>query len=316
MTRTPEINVGLDLSHEGRTSELGRIVDSRAKTRGIKPPVDLGDPAHYFRDAFFCLQDARLFRDAGPARRRAIRVNCARTVLREAYFVEKSGLAYCARMLLEAETTDSRQTFAQMAGDEATHLAWITPYVFDHERTGPYGPFLRLIVDLIEGGPPAVLIYALQVVLEGWGLSHYRSLAGACDFGPLHKVFNAIRRDEAYHHKTGHIMLDPEQLGPRERDLVVEAMASFLELPRAGPLGVMAAISECNGGFDVPTLATLFEDLSGAKSAAAKLGLLRRLMDVEGMEWVVASLDERGLFLPVSPMTAARSAHSAPSGAP
>jgi rubrerythrin len=213
-------------------------------------------------------------------------------------------------MLLEAETTDARQTFAQMAGDESTHLAWITPYVLDHERTGPHGPFLRLIVDLIEGGPPAVLIYALQVVLEGWGLSHYQSLAEACQFEPLHNVFSAIRRDEAVHHRTGQIMLDPRQLGRQERALVLEAMASFLELVRAGPIGVMAAISECHGEIDVPALERLFEDLSGVESAAAKLALLRRLMDVEGMEWVATDLDERGLFLPVNPITAARIVHS------
>lgn len=302
---------GLDLPHGEGENALAGIVDGRARTRGVRPATTVGDPARYFSDNLFRLQNVSLFRDASPNRQRDIRTGCAHTVLREAYFVEKSGLAYYARMLLEAETTEARQAFAQIGGDEATHLAWIAPYVPGQERTGAHGPFLRLIADLIEGGEPSVLVYIMQVVLEGWGLSHYQTLADACIFEPLRQVFEAIRRDEAMHHKTGEVMLDSGSFGAKERALTLDAMACFLELVRAGPQGVMAIVSRVSGGLDGPALTMLHEQLSGTDTASEKLALLRQLMGASGMDWVAADLEERGLFAPLTPVAASRLAWSA-----
>ncbi|MEQ1704629.1 MAG: hypothetical protein ABL867_01490 [Rickettsiales bacterium] len=50
---------------------------------------------------------------------------CNRTLMNEAYFIEKSGLAYTAKMILKTESTDTAQLYALIGADEAMHLAWI-----------------------------------------------------------------------------------------------------------------------------------------------------------------------------------------------
>jgi hypothetical protein len=299
---TPRINAGLDFPHpeDGR---LQKLVAGRVRRHArINPPSAAPDFAALFADGFFGLEKAAAFRAADGATQDIVRAACAGSVLEEAYFIEKSGLAYCARMLLLAEETGTRQAFALMGADEAAHLAWVTPYVPEAQRTKAAHPFLQLIAELIETAPACVLVYVLQAILEGWGLQHYRELAAAARDPGLGRIFRTILKDEGMHVRLGAALHDPRRFSDAERALTLEALAQFLGLVRCGPLAVTAVLAQATAADP----AALHEALDGEAEAARKLDLLRELMKLEGMDWAGAAMAENGLFTPIPAREAVR----------
>jgi rubrerythrin len=295
------VKAGLDYPHPD-DGGLAKLVAGRVRRHAaVAPPAAPPDFATLFADDFFSLERAPAFFAADEETKAAIRAACAHGVLDEAYFIEKSGLAYCARMLLLAEDTETRQAFALMGADEAAHLAWITQYVPEARRTDAAQPFLQLVAQLIETAPAPVLVYLLQVILEGWGLAHYRDLAGAARAPELARVFRTILKDEGMHVRLGAALHDPKRFSDAESALTRDALAQFLTLVRCGPLSVAATLAQATGADIVST----HDALDGEAEAARKLQLLRELMRAEGMDWAGAEMEALGLF---APMTSAQAA--------
>lgn len=289
------MNAGLDYPHPD-DHPLDKLIAGHVRRHaGLAPDGAEAATSDLFADSFFGLERSRAFIAANDGTRVSVRSRCAANVLEEAYFIEKSGLAYCARMLLMAEDAPTRQSFALMAADEASHLAWVTPYVPEAVRREAGHPFLKLIAQLIETAPAPVLVYVLQAILEGWGLAHYRALADGTRSARLAAVWHAILKDEAMHVRLGGMLLDPRKFSDAERAMTLEALAAFVTMVRCGPLGVVGTLAA--HGADA---AAAHEDLGGGDDAARKLALLRTLMDAEGMGWAGETLAGKGLFKPMS----------------
>jgi hypothetical protein len=237
-------------------------------------------------------------------------VACSVGLLAEAYFIEKAGLGYCAKLVLLSETTEERMAFSLLAADEATHLELMGRFV-DGPRLDPGGdPFLGLLAELVETGDKQTLILLLQVVLEGWGLTHYRRLQrGAADRG-LQAAFGAILRDEPLHHATGKALFQPEAMGRGERAFAVDAMARFLHMVRVGPQRVVAALEAGCGGLTRAQRVRVFEELRTEEGSSEKLGLLRALMVGTAPAGFVETLDAQGAFTPFRPEVCADVASS------
>ena len=103
---------------------------------------------------------------------------------------------------------------------------------------------------MIRDGQRESLVFIIQVILEGWGLAHYRSLLKACKHDGFREVLERILRDEARHHGSGVVLCRERGLPERARGEVLETMRSFLEMVRYGPQAVLAAIEEELGGFN------------------------------------------------------------------
>jgi len=300
MTGSLTVSAGLDLPHPD-DHPLDRLIAGHVKRHAGVAPAAAPALHGLIEDRFFALDNVAAFAAASEETQTAIRARCALNVMEEAYFIEKSGLAYGARMLLLAENAAERQCFALMSGDEATHLAWITPFVPEESRRRADHPFLKLIAELIENAPAPVLVYVLQAILEGWGLAHYRALANAARNETLAHILQAILKDEAMHVGLGERLLDPAKFSHAERALTLDAMAAFLTMVRVGPLGV-AAVLQMAG----MTPADAHQALDGEGDAARKLELLRTLMNKEGMGWAAETLAGQGLFMPMPAKDAVR----------
>ncbi|MFZ4120227.1 MAG: hypothetical protein ACOYKM_01070 [Caulobacterales bacterium] len=299
MTDAPEVT-GLGLPHDLQSPLTPLIAGHVRRHAGLAPAPSIIDAGACFNDELFGLQNCALFQALEEKAKTDVRAACAAGVIEEAYFIEKAGLAYGARMLLAAQTTQERQMFALLTGDEATHLAWLAPFVPKARRQAAGSPFHRLIAELIETGPPRVLVYVLQVILEGWGLTHYRRLEGACSLAGLQDVLRAILKDEALHHKTGLTLLDAPRFNAAERAFTVEALAGFLTLVRVGPLAVTGAVAHGLGETGNAGLCALHQALDpDGVQTAANLALLRSLMQADGMGWAVEAAEGLGLFCPM-----------------
>lgn len=302
------LNATLRLNDPDRDTEspLAQIVASHINSRGRSQSVDPSRLDSLWTAEYFGLHQVRLFQETTAEKQREILAGCARNLLNEAYFIEKSGTAYCAKMILLAEETEVRQVYGLIAADEATHLQWVRPFVAESDRGQPRGPLLKFLTDLIEQCDMNTLAFLVQIILEGWGLSHYRSLSQHCRHPTLRDIFHAIYKDEALHHHTGEVVFDPTLVSSTaQRSLIQDSLRTYTEMVRVGPQGLVTVVDQVLGGLSHHEKAVVFAQLETESQSQQKLRLLRQLMLGPGRESYVADLDEKGAFIPYSPETCA-----------
>ncbi|NES66182.1 MAG: ferritin-like domain-containing protein [Okeania sp. SIO2D1] len=282
---------GFDLS-QTKCAKLKRILDSRLD-KVLADPSDSSN--HIYWDAgYFNLDNSTVFQNATLQQKKDILKVASRELLEEAYFIEKAGMGYMAKMVLLSETTEERMLYSLFAADETTHLAKIMPFL-ERIPVDTDDLFLQLLGDVVESDDKSVILFVLQVVLEGWGLSHYRSLAKGCGDRDLSFVFRSFLDDESRHHATGVTLFQQQHLDLSSKRAIVEILASFLEMIRVGPQRVLNAVEMVLGDLSRSQKIKLFEELDTESHSSSRLSILRSLIGKEGSIFVT-ELEEKGLF--------------------
>lgn len=289
----------LDAAHLAEGSPLYAMIVARAKQRGLKPAKrSETTTAYYWGADWWGLDQWAPFSALEPDRTKAILVELSRALLNETYFIEKSGSAYAAKMILLAKDTDTAQLYAHIAADEATHLTWVEPFVAPEDKVRPEGAFLGFLTSLIETASPQVLLLLVQIILEGWGLDHYRRLADGCLSPELVAVLQAILKDEALHHHSGVVQFDAGALMVEEQAFVREAFRLYASMVAAGPVTAHGIVSAAAGPMNEAQSRDLWRCLGHPVDSQRKLDLLRGLMRQKGMEAMVDDLSRAGCFDP------------------
>lgn len=301
MVNTIKIVNKLSAPHAEDNISLNKILSGRLKRLGREQQYPECKQEYYWPAEFFGLQYSSLFLKASTDQQQQILHYCSQALFQEAYFIEKSGIAYCAKMVLLSETTEIAQNYCVMGADEATHLQWVSPYLSKDERTQPAGKFFRFISQVIEEGDSNCLLYLMQVILEGWGLSHYRDLAKHSSQPHLQALFMDILRDEASHQQLGITLFDPAQLTKNQSSFIIDSLVDFLEMVKAGPQLLLRSMELGLGELTSPAKLQLLNEISWPETAARKLNILRQLIALPGCEKLLASLEEKKLFEPYSP---------------
>lgn len=300
-----EIRNNLTAPHAGKESPLYILISGKTRLPEQRsyPSTDLSAlwAAEWW--GFHC---SSVFQKLRPDVQQRILCACNQAMLNEAYFIEKSGLAYTAKMVLMAESTDMAQLYALIGADEARHLAWIEPYIKSEQKTCPSGQFLMFLSTLVEDVPPRLLVYLVQIILEGWGLDHYMRLSTSCQQDLLSYIFSNILKDEALHHRSGQLLFDHTTLLPTDFPLIKDSLQCYAEMVRIGPQATVAAMDQATGGLSFQDVEEIIIALRHSEETARKLTLLKDLMRQPGVESVVDELDEMGYFVPMSPTEAAR----------
>ena len=270
----------------------------RAAGRFVRRRAPAGTPAGGvpWDAGFFGLDRVRRFREARGERQAAALVDCGDALIAESWFIERLGIRFCARMTSLSTTLEEQRIYALIGADEAAHTAWLEPWVGDPLRAAD--PFNRFIGGLAETGTPQPLAFLLQVVLEGYGIVHYRDLAAGCRDAALEATLGRMARDEALHHAAGLAVFHAERLSAPERRFLADGACAFLQMIRSGPQAVVAALDRAIGAGNRADVACLFEALGANGASAAKLDRLRRLMSRPGMEWLIGELEAKGVFTP------------------
>lgn len=306
---TVTVRAGLDDPRLPKDHRLLRVKDAALKEAlgDLAPyafPDDdarlraLAEPA--FTDSHLGLSRARLFMRSNEEVQVAMQKRASDALLVEAYFIEKAGLAYGAKMVLATETVDERSLYALFAADEARHLALIAPWLTEEQTTTTTSPFHALLARVIEEGDRSALVFLIQVVLEGWGLVHYRSLVTGAASPSLRTSLTAILRDETRHHGSGQVLLRERGLTPTARAFCEDVLAAMLQMVRVGPSGVVDAADRACGGLTREQKNALLTDLDGPGHAAARLTTLHKLLDTQEARPITERLAARGLFMPLS----------------
>lgn len=295
------IEVGADLPHLPPEHRLQPLVTAYSGRRGSLPPSDEDAPLEgaYWPASFFGLQRVARFRAATEDEQRAVLRACAQGLLGEAYAVEKMGLAYCARLGLLADNAEERMYYAHVGADEAAHLRWIAPYVEDR-AAAVTGPFVDWVERLVGQRSRMPLVFLMQVMLEGWGLTHYRRLTVGCEAPALKARLRRVHRDEAAHHGGGRVLFDAGALDADELERLRDDLGAFLAMVRTGPQAVVAALG-CIGPMGLDEKAETFEVLDARGHSAERLALLRDLMTGHGLDALIADLARSDAFEPLDP---------------
>lgn len=286
------VDAGLGLPRLPAGHRLHPILRSSLHTPPLPAPV--ADPGAWWPAELHRLPSVSVWQAAAPARQRAVLARLNRSILEEAWWIEKAGMAFAAKMTLLARTTEERMLYALFAGDEARHFAAFSTWV---DPAGPGNAFHAVLGRLIEEGDRATLTFVVQVVLEGWGLSWYRTLADESEDPTLAGVFAAVLTDEARHHGSGLILAAEHPPG----DAAFDVLRAFLAMVAVGPQGALAAIEAELGPFTRPERVRILTELGGETHAGPRLALLRRLMERAPAGGVLAALDASAAFRPLPP---------------
>jgi hypothetical protein len=293
------VDAGLALGQLPADDRLHAVLQGALAARGVaRPPPGEASAAPHWDAAYFELPRLAAFAEAPATAQRAIVARCGADLLHEALHIETIGLAYGAKMLLLSETVDERMLYAAIAAEEAAHLAGIAAFA---ARGPAEGPFLALLGELVAEGDRATLVLVVQVVLEGWGLDHYRGLARACRTPALARVLEGILLDEARHHGSG-ILLAPRRPAG---DAAVEVLTALCDMVRVGPQGVLAAVEAERGPLGRAGRVRALAALDTEAHAGRRLALLRGLLARAGADTIVAALDARGRLTPATAEEAA-----------
>jgi rubrerythrin len=207
-------------------------------------------------------------------------------------------------MTLATEGDDERRMFALIGADEALHASWLAPWI--EAAAPPEDPFNRFIAGIAAAGNPQPLAFLLQVVLEGFGIAHYGTLAAHCRDRGLAATFARLAQDEALHHAGGLAAFRADRLTEADRRFLIEAAFTFLQMIRCGPQAVVAAVDHALGLRDQRDAAGVFAALDAEAQSADRLVRLRRLMAQPGMTWLDDALAAGGAFIPCTPVDCAQ----------
>ena len=291
---------GIDLPHINPDNRLRKLLAAALPNQnGSKITTNL--PSNYWDASFFNLQQVKIFQEASEAEQFAILQLTNRSLLEEAYFIEKAGVGYMAKMVLLAETIEERMLYGLFTADETIHLSHLSYFLPKLGLTNSKDPFLSLLTEVIQHSDKTVLLFVLQVVLEGWGLSHYRRLAKECHHQSLAEVFRSFLQAEARHHSTGNILFNQISISPSSRADIIDLLARFLFMVQVGPQNVLAAIEKIKGHLSRSQKIQILQELDTETHSRSRLQLLRSLMVGESVKSIVESLENQGSFQPLPP---------------
>jgi tRNA isopentenyl-2-thiomethyl-A-37 hydroxylase MiaE len=283
------VDAGLGLAHLPTDDRLRPIL------RGaLRAPRGARLVASPWPAALFDLHRVGVVAAASPQQQAAILDRCADAVLQEALHIEAIGMAFAAKMLLLSDTVEERMLYSAFAADEARHLAGFLAFA---ERRATPGPFLASLAEWVETGDRATLVLLVQVVLEGWGLDHYRRLAQHCQNPALAPVFRGVLVDEARHHGSG-VHLASRCRFDAASEPVVAALRSLCALVGVGPWSVITAIEAELGPLGDGGRLRALRELDGEVHAATRLALLRSLLHKGGADAVADVLERDGAWRP------------------
>ncbi|WP_044292485.1 ferritin-like domain-containing protein [Rivularia sp. PCC 7116] len=290
----------LDLPHIDREDKLNRILSAALDNQGdilSEKNAKNETPLNYWNQEYFNLHKVNIFQESTATEKRLILQLCNLEILKEAYFIEKAGVGYMAKMILLAETTEERMLYGLFAADEVNHFSKISGFLPVPKINN--SPFLNLLEEVVESNDKKVLLFVLQVVLEGWGLTHYRSIAKHCQNIQLRSTLNSFLQDESRHHATGVTLFEKISLTKLSRETITEILAVFLQMVQVGPQSVVKAIEQVKGSLSREEKINIFEQLDTQNHSGIRLKKLHSLMHLPNATSVINSLENKGYFQPL-----------------
>jgi rubrerythrin len=258
----------------------------------------------FWREDFFNLQKCSVWKNISKDSQENILKKMNIHLLKEANYIEQAGMLYAAKMNLMAQTNDERSFFSIMGYEEARHLQNLKPFFKEGITESETPSFSNLIGKIIiEGDRPANL-FLIQILLEGWGLNYYQSLADKSQNRELTEVFRSIIKDETRHHSAGIILLDKTQA--TKNSFLQDSLYELLEMVRIGPWTLINEIKNEIKDINATQIKSILTESDAINDTNQKLLRLKNLTEKslggdliqffdKNKLWSAHSLDEMSL---------------------
>lgn len=278
-------------------SVLDRLVRSSFRARDL----DFAEPtttAPFWEASYHGLAQARAWTALPLERRDELLRTLADGLMSEAFFIEQAGMVYAAKMNLLARSVEERTFFCLMGAEEATHFHRLSPWFPHGVQDAPIDSFSRLIAEIVGNADRREALVLIQVLLEGWGLTHYQSLAESTTCPQLGLVLRDIVQDESRHHAAGVILA--AKAPPTHDSFLRDALERLLQMVRVGPAGVLSVLCEAHGGLPPAQFLETWNELGASESARDRLERIRRLLEKALPEDSLRAYERGGLFSAMS----------------
>lgn len=290
--------VGADLPHVDADHQLQRILTAALPHQNNYVPAP---KSNYWDAEFFNLDQVKIFQEADADEQVDILKIANLSLLTESYFIEKAGVGYMAKMVLLSETVEERILYGLFSADEANHLQQISYFLPKKAVINLDDPFLNLLSEVVESGDKAVLLFVLQVVLEGWGLSHYRRLATKCRYPVLADIFTGFLQAESRHHAVGTTSFNQVPISSSSEVIILDILAKFLLMVQVGPQSILTAIEQVKGHLTHAQKVQILEELDTETHSGIRLKILRSLINITSANRIMEILESQGFFQPLPP---------------
>lgn len=289
--RRYDFNFYLNEIHDRRNHQLKRILEKRFRSKTPENQGILWSAEEYN------LENVSVFQEMTASRKDELLRELSQDRIREAYHIEKSGIAYGSKMTALSETIDERVLYGSFTGDEARHFKLIEKY-YDSTQSSDISDncFLTFLAQMIETAPKNALVFMIQILLEGWGLDHYSTMAQTCLDETLKEDLKSILDDEVVHHGSGVILFKEDHLSKEERECIHQSLISFLQMVQVGPLGVFMRLQTMVPHMDQTLIKNSLEEMEAFQETQKKLNTLKRLIKKAGAPSLIEELEHLGYF--------------------
>ncbi|MBF2064939.1 MAG: ferritin-like domain-containing protein [Calothrix sp. C42_A2020_038] len=275
------------------SSELGTRLGQPRK------PCITSNLSIYWGASYFGLDKVKTFQLSNQNQQYEILRLCCSAVIEHVYSIEKACVSYMSKMVLMHETTEEQMLYALFSADEVKHIAQIRNFLPTVQRIEE-NRLLRFLNSLIDTQNKAVILFIL-LLLDGWSLSYYRSLAIECREPDLSFILQSFLPDKSRHHATEVMLCHNLPLTLESQSAIVETLSKFLQIMRVEPqYTIVWAIEQIKGDLSPHQKIRIFEELDTETQSATRLKFLRSLMRNPNSGNIVQMLEARGVFQPFS----------------
>ena len=258
------------------------------------------DVKYYWEASDYSLNDSTAFNKLNNVSKETVLTLLSQQRLEEAFHIEKSGIAFGAKMIAESSTYEERKLYAHFVGEESEHLSMIETYLSKVSEDVESNEFLKYLGHLIETASKPVLTFIIQVILEGWGIDHYSKMAKACVSEDLRNTLNKIVQDEAGHHGSGVMLFEENELTDEEMSVIVESFCDFLDMIRIGPAFLFKTLNQHANFSSKEEIEAFLLEVKAYEANSYRLNYIKKLAQKSGAGKIVEICENRSKFTSLS----------------
>lgn len=291
-------------NHPKDQKEFLNLLDLTAKVHGETRNPMGKENVPIWDDEFFHLKNSSIWKTISEDKRNTVLVKLSQKILQEAYFIESAGMAYAGKMNLAAKSKEERAFFCFVAEEEAKHLRMVESLAIFNTSLETIPSFALLIGEIIQEATKPSHLLLIQILLEGWGLNYYKSLAKCAKDENVANAFKGILKDEIRHHSAGVILFATHKANAGLSDAEVSEFLGYLEriafMVKVGPYD---ACEEVFRFVEAPTtemVQTFLNETDAVLVTSGKMELLGQLLGKSLPDKVLATIKNREILKPMN----------------
>lgn len=270
-------------------SILASVTDTK---KNVKKP----EPEIYWNQDYYGLNKSAIFSSLEDSKKDEVLQNLNQKSLCLSYFIEKFGLNYGAKMILNAESTEEKSLYSIFGADEVRHRLLLEPFIrVDLPTDIEFHPLLPVLALALKEANKDAMVFTIQVVLEGFGIFHYSNLRDSCRSPLLKNAFTEILKDEVNHHGMGICLTAHMNMSPETKAQITDLTAKFVRaLIKAE--WVLKSVEEAHGGFSQNQRQNFLEEISWNEQIHRRIERLKILMNKVGYKGLSEDLESLGVY--------------------